>query len=40
LSTDWHRGLIYQSDIRRGFIVWNRSDNAVAGAKKLTHNNP
>jgi hypothetical protein len=39
-STYWYNGLIYQSDIRRGFIVWNLSDQAVAGAKKLTHNNP
>jgi hypothetical protein len=39
-STYWYNGFIYQSDIRRGFIVWNLSDPAVAGALRLTHNNP
>jgi PA domain/LVIVD repeat len=39
-STYWYNGLIYESDIRRGLIVWNLSDNAVAGAKKLDHLNP
>ena len=39
-STYWYNGLIYESDIRRGLIVWNLSDNAVAGAMKLDHLNP
>ena len=39
-STYWYDGRIYESDIRRGLIVWNLSDNAVAGAKKLGHLNP
>jgi hypothetical protein len=39
-STYWYDGLIYESDIRRGLIVWNLSDSAVAGAKKLGHLNP
>ena len=39
-STYWYNGLIYESDIRRGMIVWNLSDSAVAGAKKLDHSNP
>ncbi len=33
-------GRIYESDIRRGLIIWNLSDSAVAGAKKLGHSNP
>jgi hypothetical protein len=39
-STYWYNGFIYESDIRRGLIVWNLSDSAVAGAKKLDHSNP
>jgi hypothetical protein len=39
-STYWYDGRIYQSDIRRGLIVWNLSDPAVAGARKLGHLNP
>jgi hypothetical protein len=39
-STYWYNGHIYESDIRRGLIVWDLSDNAVAGAKKLDHLNP
>jgi hypothetical protein len=39
-SSYWYNGLIYESDIRRGLIIWNLSDNAVAGAKKLGHLNP
>jgi len=39
-SSYWYDGLIYESDIRRGLIIWNLSDNAVAGAKKLGHLNP
>lgn len=39
-STYWYNGHIYQSDIRRGLIIWNLNDPAVAGAKKLDHLNP
>jgi hypothetical protein len=39
-STYWYDGHIYESDIRRGLIIWNLSDSAVAGARKLGHLNP
>jgi hypothetical protein len=39
-STYWYDGRIYESDMRRGLIIWDLSDNAVAGAKKLGHLNP
>jgi hypothetical protein len=39
-STYWYNGLIYESDITRGVIIWNLSDNVVAGAKKFDHLNP
>ncbi|MCI0636003.1 MAG: hypothetical protein L0206_19120 [Actinobacteria bacterium] len=39
-STYWYDGRIYESDITRGLIVWNPSDNALAGAMKLGHLNP
>jgi hypothetical protein len=39
-STFWYNGFVYESDITRGLIVWNLSDKAVAGAKKLGHSNP
>jgi hypothetical protein len=39
-STYWYNGQIYESDIKRGLIIWNLSDKAVAGAKKLGHLNP
>ena len=39
-STYWYDGLIYESDITRGMLVWNLSDPAVAGARKLRHLNP
>ena len=39
-STYWYNGLIYEADITRGLIIWNLSDNVVAGAKKLDHLNP
>jgi hypothetical protein len=39
-STYWYNGLIYESDITRGLIIWNLSDTAVAGARKLGHLNP
>lgn len=39
-STYWYDGFIYQSDIRRGLIIWKLADPAVAGAKKLGALNP
>ena len=39
-STYWYNGFIYESDIRRGLIVWKLSDKVVAGAKKLPFSNP
>jgi hypothetical protein len=39
-STYWYNGRIYESDITRGLIIWELSDKAVAGAKKLAHLNP
>jgi LVIVD repeat len=39
-STYWYNGRIYESDITRGLIIWNLSDQAVAGAKKFDHLNP
>jgi hypothetical protein len=39
-STYWYDGFIYESDITRGLIIWNLSDKATAGAKKLRHLNP
>ena len=39
-STYWYNGLVYESDITRGLLVWNVSDDAVAGARNLDHLNP
>jgi hypothetical protein len=39
-SSYWYDGRIYESDMTRGMIIWNLSDKAVAGAKKLGHLNP
>ncbi len=39
-STYWYNGLIYESDITRGMMVWNLSDNVVAGAMRFNHLNP
>jgi hypothetical protein len=39
-SSYWYDGRIYESDIRRGLIIWDLSDKAVVGAKKLGHLNP
>jgi hypothetical protein len=36
-STYWYNGHIYESDIRRGLLVWGLSDPAVAVAKKPDH---
>lgn len=39
-STYWYDGFIYESDIKRGLIVWKLTDPAVAGARRLGHLNP
>jgi hypothetical protein len=39
-STYWYNGRIYESDITRGLIIWNLSDRAVAGARRLSQLNP
>jgi hypothetical protein len=39
-SSYWYDGRIYESDITRGLLVWNLSDPATAGARKLGHLNP
>ena len=39
-SDYWYDGRIYESDITRGMLVWDLSDNATAGARKLGHLNP
>jgi hypothetical protein len=39
-SSYWYDGRIYESDMRRGLIIWNLADPAVAGARKLGHLNP
>jgi PA domain len=39
-STYWYNGRIYESDIKRGLIIWNLTDPAVAGAMKFGHLNP
>jgi hypothetical protein len=39
-SSYWYDGRIYESDMKRGLIIWNLTDRAVAGARKLGHLNP
>ena len=39
-STYWYDGRIYESDMRRGLIIWNLSGPAAAGARRLGHLNP
>ena len=39
-SSYWYDGKIYESDITRGLIIWQLSDKAVGGARKLGHLNP
>ena len=39
-SSYWYDGRIYESDMKRGLIVWELSDPAVAGARRLGHLNP
>ena len=39
-SSYWYNGRIYESDIRRGVMVWRFSGNQTAGAAHLSHLNP
>ena len=39
-SSYWYNGRIYESDMKRGLIIWNLTDSAVAGAKKFPYSNP
>jgi hypothetical protein len=39
-SSYWYNGRIYESDIRRGVMVWRHSGNDTAGAAHLSHLNP
>jgi hypothetical protein len=39
-SSYWYNGHIYESDIKRGMMIWELSDPVVAGARKLDHLNP
>jgi PA domain/LVIVD repeat len=39
-SSYWYDGRIYESDMTRGLLIWNLTDRAVAGARKLGHLNP
>jgi len=39
-SSYWYNGHIYESDITRGLLIWKLSDDAVAGARRLSHLNP
>jgi len=39
-SSYWYNGFIYEHDILEGFRVYNLSDDATAGARKLDHLNP
>lgn len=39
-SSYWYDGRIYESDIRRGLIIWKLADTAVSGARRFGHLNP
>jgi hypothetical protein len=39
-SSYWYNGRIYESDIRRGLMVWRYSGSAMAGTPHLSHLNP
>jgi hypothetical protein len=39
-SSYWYDGVIYESDISRGLLMWHLEDPAVAGAQTLGHLNP
>ena len=39
-STYWYNGKIYESDIRRGLMVWDLDDRRVQGAKIQSRSNP
>jgi hypothetical protein len=36
-STYWYNGLIYESDITRGLLIWNVSDRVTSGPQMLDH---
>ncbi len=38
-STYWYNGLVYESDITRGLLIWDSKKN-IGNAKKLRHLNP
>jgi hypothetical protein len=39
-STYWYNGYIYESDIRRGILIWKLDDPRVAPALTFGHSNP
>jgi hypothetical protein len=39
-STYWYNGALYESDITRGLLIWRLDDDAVNGARRVTHSNP
>ena len=39
-SSYWYNGRIYESDIRRGLMVWRYSGSEMAGTPHLSHLNP
>lgn len=39
-STYWYDGLIYESDITRGLIIWRLTDPLVEGVRTFGHLNP
>ncbi len=39
-STYWYNGRIYESDIRRGLIIWRLNDPAITSYLRTPHSNP
>jgi len=39
-STYWYNGRIYESDIKRGLLIWNLSGPFEAGARRVPYLNP
>jgi hypothetical protein len=39
-ATYWYNGYIYESDIRRGLIIWRLDDRLSEGSITLPHSNP
>jgi hypothetical protein len=39
-STHYYNGLIYESDITRGFLIWAFIDPSILGARHLDRLNP